>query len=180
MTCPVSMVIVGNKSDLRGNRRQVRRAPWTTNALPRMRSWLWLLRSWSCLLRSWLCLLPLRPPPPLRWSHRRGRRDAPPQVPSEAELRAEITSRYYSPHAEPRHSVEYVECSAQTNVGLESVMLTSLNRIRMLPSRSRIRTAVRCELRCGLRRALRCASVRCDVRGGACVLRAFGRGLFCL
>jgi len=84
MTCPVSMVIVGNKSDLRGNRRQ---------------------------------------------------------VPSEAELRAEITSRYYSPHAEPRHSVEYVECSAQTNVGLESVMLTSLNRIRMLPSRSRIRTA---------------------------------------
>ena len=59
----------------------------------------------------------------------------------EAELRAEIHSRYYNPHAEPRFSVEYVECSAQTNTGLERVMVESLTRIRILPSRSRIRTA---------------------------------------
>lgn len=84
ITCPVSMIIVGNKSDLRGTRREVA---------------------------------------------------------SEAELRAEIHSRYYNPHAEPKSSVEYIECSAQTNSGLERVMIDSLGRIRLLPSRSRIRTA---------------------------------------
>ena len=84
MTAPVAVTILGNKSDLRGHRREA--AP-------------------------------------------------------EAELRAEIASRYYNPHAEPRNSVEYVECSAQTNVGLEQVMLTTLNRIRILPNRSRIRSA---------------------------------------
>ena len=126
ITCPVSIVIVGNKSDLRGHLRQVE---------------------------------------------------------PEAELRAEILSRYENMRADPPHSVLYVECSAQTNEGLEEVretntwhvrhaarcsvftctlhafipkayrcppgffvclaqvMLMSLARIRKLPPRHRIRTA---------------------------------------
>jgi GTPase SAR1 family protein len=84
ITCPVSVVIVGNKSDLRGARRQVE---------------------------------------------------------SEEAVRAEIQSRYWNPQVDPRHSVLYVECSAQTNAGLEQILLESLQRIRLLPDRSRIRTA---------------------------------------
>ena len=84
MTCPVAIVIVGNKSDLRGSRREA--AP-------------------------------------------------------EAELRADIYNRYYNRAAEPRHSVEYVECSAQTNVGLEQVMVTALHRINM---QKRVAIAVPC------------------------------------
>ena len=84
ITCPVSVVIVGNKSDLRGGRREA--------------------------------------------------------APEDA-LRDEIHARYFNRHAEPQFSVEYVECSAQTNVGLEAAMMESLTRIRVLPSRTRIRTA---------------------------------------
>lgn len=84
ITCPVSVVIVGNKNDLRGGRREVE---------------------------------------------------------PEHVIRHEIRQRYFNPHAEPRYAVEYVECSAQTNTGLEQVMLESIMRIRILPTRSRIRTA---------------------------------------
>jgi len=62
-------------------------------------------------------------------------------MPPEDELRREILSNYENPRADPRHNVLYVECSAQTNVGLEQVMLESLERIRQLPTRNRIRTS---------------------------------------
>ena len=84
MTCPVAIVLVGNKADLRGHRRE---------------------------------------------------------VDPEAMLRREVEGRYFNRAAEPRFSVEYVECSAQTNSGLQRVMLLALARIRVLPSRSRIRSA---------------------------------------
>jgi len=83
MTCPVSIVIVGNKSDLRGRHRQ---------------------------------------------------------VDPEEDLRREILHRYENKYAVPPNNVLYVECSAQTNAGLEQVMLLSLERIRSLPTRHRIRT----------------------------------------
>ena len=54
-------------------------------------------------------------------------------------LRAEIEGRYDNRHADPPHNVLYVECSAQTNIGLETIFLESLHRIRQLPSRFRIR-----------------------------------------
>jgi len=84
MTAPVSVVIAGNKCDLRGNRRE---------------------------------------------------------APPEAAIRAEIQGRYYNRHSEPQFAVDYVECSAQTNYNLDTVMLTSLERIRMLPTRNRIRSS---------------------------------------
>lgn len=84
ITCPVSVIIVGNKSDLRGSRRE---------------------------------------------------------MDTERALRAEIEGRYYNRHADPPHNVLYVECSAQTNIGLETIFLESLHRIRQLPSRFRIRSA---------------------------------------
>lgn len=84
ITCPVSVVVVGNKSDLRGSRRE----------MDEYRA-----------------------------------------------LRQEVEGRYYNRHADPPHNVLYMECSAQTNAGLENVMLESLNRIRQLPSRFRIRSA---------------------------------------
>jgi len=82
--CPVSIVIVGNKSDLRGDKRE---------------------------------------------------------MPPEKELRDQIKAQYANKANEPSHNVTYVECSAQTNKGLEPIFAESLLRIRQLPSRSRIRTA---------------------------------------
>jgi len=81
--CPVSIVIVGNKADLRASR----------------------------------------------------------QVPPEEELREQIQAQYANKANEPAYSVLYVECSAQTNYNLDPIFAESLKRIRMLPSRSRIRTA---------------------------------------
>ena len=64
MTCPVAVIIVGNKSDLRGRHREME---------------------------------------------------------EEEALRKEILHRYENRHASPPHNVLYVECSAQTNSGLDSV-----------------------------------------------------------
>ena len=83
MACPVSIIIAGNKSDLRGRQRAME---------------------------------------------------------PEDDLRREILHRYVNRHSTPPHNVLYVECSAQTNQGLELVMLDSLERIRQLPTRHRIRT----------------------------------------
>jgi len=82
VSCPVSVVIAGNKGDLRGNRRE---------------------------------------------------------APAEDDIRNDVRSRYMSPKGEA--SVEYIECSAATNEGLEQVLFESLTRIRQLPARTRIRTA---------------------------------------
>lgn len=64
MTCPVAVIIVGNKSDLRGRHREME---------------------------------------------------------EEEALRKEILHRYENRHASPPHNVLYVECSAQTNSGLDAV-----------------------------------------------------------
>ena len=53
----------------------------------------------------------------------------------------QIKAQYANKANEPSHNVTYVECSAQTNKGLEPIFAESLLRIRQLPSRSRIRTA---------------------------------------
>jgi len=82
VACPVSVVIAGNKGDLRGNRRE---------------------------------------------------------APAEEDIRNDVRSRYMNPKGLP--SVEYIECSAATNEGLEEVLFESLARIRQLPARMRIRTA---------------------------------------
>ena len=84
ITCPVAVIILGNKNDLRGAKRQVE---------------------------------------------------------DEATIRAEVQRRYENVRAEPRHAVLYCECSAQMNSGLEGAFLEGLERIRALPSRSRIRSA---------------------------------------